>query len=189
MTHSRCSSFGRIVKNSGSYDRLKTHKIRGNAEKSGEFRAWVFGGVVIEMDIEEFEDLLDRLGEDLSRWPAEKQKSASVLLAQSGEARELLREAATLRSLLSKSPIRAPEGLADRIVVQASRTAGTEKEAAFDRLWAFPAWREGRTLFLSICFLGGILAGVLSSETLRDLPMVDIHGYVAYVAGLVYPID
>jgi hypothetical protein len=145
------------------------------------------------MDIEEFEDLLDRLGEDLSRWPTEKQRSASVLLAQSGEARELLREAVSLRSLLSKPPVRAPEGLADRIFVQASQHAATEKEAAFGRArtrpWALPNWREGRTLFLSICFLGGILAGVLTSKPLRDLPMVDIHDYVAYVVGLVYPID
>jgi hypothetical protein len=140
------------------------------------------------MDIEEFEDLLDRLGEDLSRWPAEKQRSASVLLAQSGEARELLREAVSLRSLLSKPPVRAPEGLADRIVFHASQHAATEK-AVSGGPWALPNWREGRTLFLSVCFLGGILAGVLTSKPLRDLPMVDIHDYVAYVVGLVYAID
>ena len=141
------------------------------------------------MDIEEFEDLLDRLGEDLSRWPAGKQRSASVLLAQSGEARELLREAVSLRGLLSKSPIRAPEGLAERIVVRASQNVGTEREAVFGRAWALPKWPEGRTLFLAICFLGGILAGVLSSETVRDLPLVGIHNYVAYVAGLVYTVN
>src|ERR1700709_43481 len=153
MAFSWCLSFGRIVDNSGSHYRPKTHKMPRIIGKIVKFRAWVFGGVVTEMDIEEFEDLLDRLGEDLSCWPTEKQRSASALLAESGEARELLREAVSLRSLLSKPPVRAPEGLADRIFVQASQHAATEKEAAFGRPWVLPNWREGKTLFLSICFL------------------------------------
>jgi hypothetical protein len=34
------------------------------------------GGIARAMDIAEFEDLIDRLGEDLSRWPAGQRQAA-----------------------------------------------------------------------------------------------------------------
>ena len=144
-------------------------------------------GVGRVVDIGEFEDLLDRLGEDLARWPAEKQRSASRLLAESAEARELLRESGALRTLLSAPPLRAPAGLADQIVAEASRQGGGTGKPG--RGWFPPSWREGRTLFLSICFLAGILTGVLSSKALGDFPEVGVHDYVAYVLNFAYPVD
>jgi hypothetical protein len=73
------------------------------------------------MDVSEFEDLIDRLGEDMSRWPDGRRVAAERLLVTSREAQTLLEEARTLRQALTAPPVRAPAGLADRIVTAASR--------------------------------------------------------------------
>ena len=49
------------------------------------------------MDVTEFEELIDRLGEDLSRWPEDRRVPAQELLARSPAAQALLEEARTLR--------------------------------------------------------------------------------------------
>jgi hypothetical protein len=73
------------------------------------------------MDVTEFEALLDGLGEDLSQWPNPQREAAFALLSESADARALLAEAKLLRGALAKPPIRAPAGLADRIVARATR--------------------------------------------------------------------
>jgi hypothetical protein len=73
------------------------------------------------MDVSEFEDLIDRLGEDMSRWPEVYRLAAGELLASSCEARAFLEEARTLRLALGGPPVRAPAGLADRIVTAAAK--------------------------------------------------------------------
>jgi hypothetical protein len=73
------------------------------------------------MDVSEFEDLIDRLGEDMSRWPAGQRLEAEKLIASSTEARELLDRACGLRQALMAPPVRAPAGLADRIVAAAGK--------------------------------------------------------------------
>jgi hypothetical protein len=73
------------------------------------------------MDVGEFEDLIDRLGDDMSRWPDVQRLEAERLLASSCEAQALLEEARTLREVLAGSSIRAPAGLVDRIVTAASK--------------------------------------------------------------------
>jgi hypothetical protein len=73
------------------------------------------------MDVSEFEDLIDRLGEDMSRWPEGQRVAAQELLASSRDAQALLEEARTLRRALARSPGRAPAGLADRIVSAAAK--------------------------------------------------------------------
>lgn len=73
------------------------------------------------MDVREFEDLVDRLGEDISRWPDAQRRAAADLLSSSPEALALLAQARELREALSASPVRAPAGLADRILTAASR--------------------------------------------------------------------
>jgi hypothetical protein len=73
------------------------------------------------MDVGEFEDLIDRLGEDLTRWPDDRRLAAEALLASSSAARALLDEAKLIRAALSAPPVRAPAGLADRIVTAAAR--------------------------------------------------------------------
>ncbi len=69
------------------------------------------------MDVSEFEDLIDRLGEDMSRWPDSQRVAGEELLASSREARTLL--------------VGAPAGLADRIVTAASKL-NTEAPRADD---------------------------------------------------------
>ncbi len=72
------------------------------------------------MDVATFEDLIDRLGEDLSRWPDDQRLGAAQLLASSAEARTLFEEASAVRRALAAPPVRAPKGLADRIVTAAA---------------------------------------------------------------------
>lgn len=68
------------------------------------------------MNIADFEDLLDRLGDDLSIWPAPQQQAADLLLRSSEQARRLLDESRLLRRALSAPPVRAPAGLTERIM-------------------------------------------------------------------------
>jgi len=72
------------------------------------------------MDLAEFEDLVDRLGEDISAWPEPARTDARSLLAQSQEAREVLAAAHDMRVGLGRDQtVRAPAGLVDRIMHQA----------------------------------------------------------------------
>jgi hypothetical protein len=73
------------------------------------------------MDVATFEDLIDRLGEDLSRWPDDWRLTAMQLLASSAEARSLYEEASTVRRALAAPPVRAPAGLVDRIIFAAAK--------------------------------------------------------------------
>jgi len=76
------------------------------------------------MDVSTFEDLIDRLGDEPSQWPDDQRLAAEELLASSAEARALLEEARALRVALAAPPVRAPAGLADRIVAAARRLTG-----------------------------------------------------------------
>ncbi|CCD97061.1 conserved hypothetical protein [Bradyrhizobium sp. ORS 375] len=82
------------------------------------------------MDVREFEDLVDRLGEDVSRWPAEQRQAADALLASSPEARRLIADARLVREALSSPPVRAPTGLTARILATASRMAAEDAPPA-----------------------------------------------------------
>jgi hypothetical protein len=73
------------------------------------------------MDVTEFEDLIDRLGEDLSRWPDDRRLPAEELLQRSAAAKSLLEEMSALRQALAAPPVRAPAGLADRIAAAAAK--------------------------------------------------------------------
>ena len=84
------------------------------------------------MDVREFEDLIDRMGEDLSRWPDAQRVAALELLASSADARVLHDEARTLRQVLASPPVRAPAGLADRIVAAAGKLNAEPVAAAAD---------------------------------------------------------
>ena len=78
-------------------------------------------GFARAMDVSVFEDLIDRLGDDLSQWPADQRLAAEELLASSAAARALLEEASVLRQALTAPPVRAPAGLADRIFAAAGK--------------------------------------------------------------------
>lgn len=81
------------------------------------------------MDLPEFEDLLGRLGDDLSNWPAAERQAANTLLGCSEQARSALAEAQHLRQALQSEPVRAPAGLTDRIL-QRSRQMEPQSPAA-----------------------------------------------------------
>jgi hypothetical protein len=80
------------------------------------------------MDVREFQDLIDRLGEDSSRWPDAQREAAANLLSSSVEAVELLAQARALREVLAVPPVRAPAGLADRIFAAASRLKAEQSQ-------------------------------------------------------------
>ncbi|MBR0954654.1 hypothetical protein [Bradyrhizobium canariense] len=80
------------------------------------------------MDVTEFEELIDRLGEDLSLWPDDRRIPAEELLARSAAAQALLEESRVLRRALAAPPVRAPAGLADRIVTAAAKMKGDTAE-------------------------------------------------------------
>ena len=71
------------------------------------------------LTVAEFRDALDRLGENLTAWPDELRASALDLISASSEAEKLLTEAQALRAALQPTPIKAPAGLADRIIAKA----------------------------------------------------------------------
>ena len=80
------------------------------------------------MDVADFQDLLDRLGDDMATWPAPQQESALILLRSSDEARLALEQSKLLRRALSTTPIRARAELTDRIM-QATGQAEAEPAA------------------------------------------------------------
>lgn len=68
------------------------------------------------MDEAQFQDLVDRKGEDLSLWPEGIRAEAEQLLAVSESARLILSNALAVRAAFaSVRPIRAPRDLAGRI--------------------------------------------------------------------------
>lgn len=73
------------------------------------------------VDIEAFEDLLDRQGEDISRWCSADRQAASHFLS-SPDAWTVLEESFALRTALKARPVYAPTGLLDRIVCAATGT-------------------------------------------------------------------
>lgn len=93
--------------------------------------------IVRAMDAKIFEDLLDRHGEDFSRWPDILRDAAAHLLLSSHEARATLAEARFLREALSAPPVLAPAGLVDRIFASAAR------------LQAQPSTTDGETIDVS----------------------------------------
>jgi hypothetical protein len=71
------------------------------------------------MPIKEFQELVDRRGDQIDAWPAHHRGRALILLEKSAEARAILSEARRLKELARASTIKAPPGLAERIVAKA----------------------------------------------------------------------
>jgi hypothetical protein len=71
-----------------------------------------------------FEDLLDRWGDEIERWPAEWHAPARQLIAANAAARASLEESRRLRELLRDAPpVQAPPGLLDRILKAAAASS------------------------------------------------------------------
>ncbi|MFD2184259.1 hypothetical protein [Rhodoplanes azumiensis] len=140
------------------------------------------------MDIDDFEDQVDRWGEDVAAWPEPSRTQALALLKVSAEAREVLADAVALREALAARPaVRAPADLADRILAAAraaeplrepapslasprrQRTAASPWSTALAALSGAvprPAWRPAAVL--SVCFLLGFASSFLTIARNQD---------------------
>jgi hypothetical protein len=75
------------------------------------------------MDVAEFEDLIDCLGDNLAVWPPEKAAAAIDLLGVSPEAREIRRQARALRQAFEARPAASASAtLIGRILDEAAVT-------------------------------------------------------------------
>ena len=82
--------------------------------------------------VAELQDLLDRLGTDLSRWPEAERERAEQIVAASPEARQRLDDARALWDPTRITPVKAPAGLKERILDKARSTTKAEPPAAPD---------------------------------------------------------
>ncbi len=75
----------------------------------------------VNMDLEQFNELLDQHGPTIDTWPAALREDAQALLAASPEAADALADAQTLANLLTAMPAApAPGHLAAKIVASAA---------------------------------------------------------------------
>ncbi len=117
-----------------------------------------------------FEDLIDRMGDDLSRWPDNQRRAAEELLESSAAARALHAEARAVREALAGSPVKAPAGLADRIVAAAGKQAREpaasrgEEEAANNPAAAAQSGKVLPALLLALCLLPALAAPALLEQ-------------------------
>jgi hypothetical protein len=149
------------------------------------------------MTIVEFEDLLDRLGDDLSRWPAAQQAAGRALLAESEVARELLEEASVLRRMMTKPAAPAPRDLRDAVFARTIGNAESGKSSMTPyppapgalSSWMAPSSRFVRLAFLSVCFVIGLACGVLHNMQQLDPNELDFHDFIASVVDVRYAKD
>ena len=147
------------------------------------------------MNVAEFEDWLDRLGEDVSRWPESQRQAALALLRDSAEAQALLEESRALRRALAAPKLRAPAGLADRIAAQTTAARPVPAPVQKASLKAPPPrfaariYRSFPAVALSLCFLLGLLVGVFSPSREAELDQIDFPAYVAYVVDMAHSAD
>jgi hypothetical protein len=145
------------------------------------------------MNVAEFEDLLDRLGDDLSTWPAPQQQAAGILLRASDEARLALDQAKRLRRALSAPPIRARAGLVDQIMqgalaVPAPAAIPTRSSRRWiSRLASMSLRSPG--FILAVCFLIGIFVGLYPSLLPDDSSQIDFPSFLAYAMDISRLID
>ena len=122
------------------------------------------------MDVATFEDLIDRLGDDLSRWPDDQRLPAVQLLASSAEARALYEEASAVRRALAAPPVRAPAGLVDRIVLAAAKLPKEpaapvdEPKDAEASSESAPVGKVLPALLLALCLLPALAPPALLDE-------------------------
>jgi hypothetical protein len=138
------------------------------------------------MDVAEFEELIDRLGEDVRQWPSPERNAALALLQRSASAREVQARAEEIRRLLAAPPeVKAPTGLADRIVANARRSEGrTVRHLSgpaavpppYRRLWV-PSLRPA--IVLSLCFAFGLTIGLLPEQSRKAGEFVDFPTLLA----------
>ena len=120
------------------------------------------------MDLAEFEDMLDRYGDDMGRWTPERRTAAEHLLTTSPEARTAFRRARALARQFADEPrITAPVDLSARILARAA--AMPEPTPPRGARLASGGWALRVAAVLVACFAAGFVLGQsLEGETLSS---------------------
>ena len=124
------------------------------------------------MNIETFEDLVDRFGEFPADWPEDIREEAIKFLEGSPEAQDFVAKAAALREMFDGSVTeKAPAALAGRIVALASRAdewgplPGAESPATAAAMPSASLVSNSRRwpnsyIWLACCFVAGLGVGL-----------------------------
>ena len=101
------------------------------------FGIWAHAATIValargqSMDEACFQDLVDRLGDDLTTWPPLDRIEGEAMLLVSRRARDILDEARDLRAAFAALPTpAAPADLASRILALTERADSPRSEAA-----------------------------------------------------------
>ncbi len=167
----------------------------------------------------EFEDWLERRGDNLSQWPDPQREQAQALLGRSDVARALLDEAKLMRRVLAAPAVRAPSGLAERIAARAAQSAVTRSAPAPSAavspapapsasVPSFPArtptgncrsaaaaplYADGlppaRGRGAAALFPHRLLIGVFTAPESIERDQIDLHAYVARVLDMAHDVD
>lgn len=138
------------------------------------------------MDVEEFEDLVDRFGEDLSQWPVSSRAAGAALLRDSAEAQRVVEEAGLLRRAFARDRSqRAPADLAGRIAACA-----TQQRVPVEPRWTF-AWRRlalptlrfRPAVLLPLCFLVGLTLSLIPTPSAETGSSLDVPTFFLGCCG------
>lgn len=123
------------------------------------------------MNLESFEAALDAYGSDLGGWPKALRAEAVAFAKASPEALALLDADSVMRSMLAvRRPVKAPAGLADKIVARAmaiSPPAGpqTSESAPQHHPSQSSFFRPVDLMVLGVFFVAGALLSQQSTRT------------------------
>lgn len=124
------------------------------------------------LSLQDFEDLLDRWGDDVASWPQPARLDAQALMAQDPRAVTLLAEVRRMRELLATPPApRARPELAARILAAAAASPQSPPQPRIAEpdpprlvglvVWLPRFWLQP-VLVLPLCFALGLLFGIHS---------------------------
>nr|WP_298689740.1 hypothetical protein [uncultured Dongia sp.] len=135
--------------------------------------------------LQEFEQDLDRLGGDLSRWPADKSHNAQKLLAGSPAARAALADAQLVDDFLASRPsMPSDNALAERIFAL-QRAADAEALSLPSSVGGRLAWSFGlrqAALYVAVGAIG-LASGWLAMPA---QPVYDVSGIFMLCADIFY---
>lgn len=143
------------------------------------------------MNLEEFEDLVDRCGEVPAGWPPSVRQDALQLLAGSEKAQEIVAEAARLRGMFGRQVAEpAPANLADRIVALAGRVDDVQPSFTKEKRPQVPEGlrpRRSRRINLPKAFIWMVVCsaagfGLMQGAT-GGWPHIDFAGLFAALSG------